>query len=318
MIQFDDLVQASRRRDAQFVLAHADEVLLQAACPAEKVGWVFYHKCNAALDVDNNVLAIAAGEQALTWAEQHHDVELEGLVRVLLGYTLNHMGRVAEAAGVLEGYLARLPNHPEWQRREDIARYNLGVAYRHSGRLAAAVEQYRGALSLPESRPGLHVQIRQNLAWALILLGDAAGAREQLEAVAENVRETLSLSRLTSFWVDQAALHLIEGETAAARSACQQVLNALDEKQRGAHLATTYITLAQIALAEGKPEEAQRCCTQARIHAERAERWDLHNEATRIWVTILEKGGTACEETRSVTAARLLVISRGGRQRNGD
>lgn len=310
MIQFDDLAAAARRGDSEFVLQQADPLLLQGDCPPERVGWVFYYKCDAALNVDQVILAIAAGEQALTWAEQQRDGALEGRTRILLSYALLQLGRVSEAAALLETYMAGLSQHPEWQGQEDIARFNLGVAYRHSGRLIEACQQYRSALALTESRPGLHDQIRQNLAWALLLLGDTGAARIELEAVAESVRRTLSLSRLTSLWVDRAALCLLQGDSAGAKAACRQVLEALDERERGAHLATTYVTLGRIALAEGNWEEAQRCSMLARNHAEQAERWDLHNEGTRLWVNASEKGGRHGEENALAAAARLLMLGR--------
>jgi len=310
VIQFDDLAAAARRGDSEFVLQQADPLLLQGDCPPERVGWVFYYKSDAALNVDQVILAIAAGEQALTWAEQQRDIALEGRTRLLLSYALLQLGRVSEAAALLEVYMAGLSQHPEWQAQEDIARFNLGVAYRHSGRLIEACQQYRSALALPESRPGLHDQIRQNLAWALLLLGDTGAARTELEAVAESVRRTLSLSRLTSLWVDRAALCLLEGDSDGAKAACRQVLEALDERERGAHLATTYVTLGRIALAEGNWEEARRCSMLARTHAEQAERWDLHNEGTRLWVSASQKGGRRGEENALAAAARLLMLGR--------
>lgn len=311
MIRYDDLAAAVRRGDHGFVLDHADALLLQGDCPAQKVGWVFYYKCDSALALDKPVLAIAAGEQSLTWALQQKDHLLEGLARIHLGCALLRLGRVAEAAAMFEEYLKGLKKHPSWHELEDMARYNLGVAYRHSGRLQEAAVQYRRALQLPESVPGHHVQIRQNLAWVLLLVGDAEGAREQLDHVAANVRETLSLARLTSLWADRAALCLLEGDLAGAKAACNQVLDALDEKSRAVHLATTYVTLGRIHLTEGDKAEAQRCSMLARTHAEKAERWDLHNEATRLWLSAAEKGGTACEPNGLAAAVRLLIAGRG-------
>jgi tetratricopeptide (TPR) repeat protein len=311
VIRFDDLLAAIQRGDNGFVLEHADALLFQGDCPSDRVGWVFYYKCDAALATDKPVLAIAAGEQALTWALQHKNHDLEGRVRIHLACSLLRLGRTGEAAVLLEEYLKSMRKHTAWKEFEDLARYNLGVAYRHSGRLQEAAEQYRKALALPESGPGTHVQIRQNLAWALLLLGDAEGAREQLDAVAGHVRESLSLGRLTSLWVDRAALHLLDGDLQAAKAACRQVLDALDEKSRAVHLATTYVTLGRIALAEGDRAEAQRCSMLARTHAEKAERWDLHNEATRLWVSAAEKGGSACEANGLAAAVRLLIVGRG-------
>jgi tetratricopeptide (TPR) repeat protein len=310
VISFEELSAAFKRGDAAFVLAHADALLMGGDCPAEKVGWVFYYKCDAALELNQSVLAIAAGEQAFTWAQAARDEELEGRVRICLAFALMQLGRVAEAATLLEGYVSGLPERPDWRRFEDLARYNLAWAYRQSGRLTEAVSQYRAALALPESRPDTHIQIRQNLAWALILLGDAAGAQRELEFVAEQVREGLDLARMTSLWTDRAALHLLKGEIAAAKRACQEVLRALDERQRHVHLATTYVTLGRIALTEGEVAEAQRCSMLARTHAEKAERWDLHNEGTRLWVAATQKGGMAHDQGGLATAARLLVISR--------
>lgn len=311
VVHFDELAAAARRGDTEFVLQHADDLLLQGECPPERVGWVFYYKSDAALEASRNVLAIAAGEQALTWAERHQEGDLEGRVRLVLSYGLLRLGRVAEAAALLEAFLKGLRRHASWRALEDMARFNLGVAYRHCGRVVEAVQQYRQALLLPESSPGLHDQVRQNLAWALVLLRDAPAARTELEAVADNVRQTLSLSRLTSLWVDRAALCLLEGDTAGARAACHQVLAALDERERGAHLATTYVTLGRIALAEADREEARRCSLLARTHAEQAERWDLHNEGTRLWVSASEKGGMDRDEEDALAcAARRLVIGR--------
>ncbi len=310
MVQFEDLAGAISREDHEFVLEHADAVLIQGDCPPEKVGWVFLYKCAAALGTGQLVLAIASGEQALTWATQQKESALERQARLCLGYAMLRTGRVSEAVGLLEGYLAGMANHPAWQKQEGLARFNLGVAYRHSGRLHEAVAEYRKALALPEDSPGLHVQIRQNLAWALLLLHDAVGAREQLDAVAEHVRETLSLSRHISLWVDRAALCVLEGDLSRARDACQQVLQALDEKERAVHLATTYVTLGRIALAEGDREEAQRCSMLARAHAEKAERWDLHNEGTRLWVAASEKGGRMSAEAAMAGSVRLLVVGR--------
>lgn len=313
MTVYAELVAAAGRTDWDFILQQADAVLMSGECPPEKVGWVFYLKSDAALGANKPVLSIAAGEQAFSWAREQGDIDLEGRVRLCLSNALLSLGRVAEAAQLLEGYVSGLKKHKIWQRHEDLARYNLAIAYRHSGRLGDAVEQYRRAIDLPGAQPGLKSQMRQNLAWALLLLGDTAGAREQLEAVADNVRDSLSLSRLTSLWVDRAALYLLEGDTAGAKAACQQVLDALDEKERRAHLATTYVTLGRIALAEENRTEAQRCSMLARSHAEKAERWDLHNEATRLWITATEKGGTDHEKNVLAAAARLLVIGRNNR-----
>jgi len=282
-------------------------------CPPDKIGWVFYYKSHAAMDDGKAVLAIAAGEQALTWALQVSDSALEGRVRAGLGYALLRLGRVAEAAELLEAFVDGLDRNPGWAALEGHVRFNLAVVYRHSGRVIEAITQYRRVLEMPESTPGFYAQVRQNLAWALILMGDAAEARKQLECVADSVRETLSLSRLTSFWVDQAALHLLEGDASAARAACNQVLEALDENERRAHLATTYVTLGRIALAEGEQAEAKRCSLLARTHAEKAERWDLHNEATRLWVSASEKGGIDREEDLLSAASRLLIIGRRNR-----
>jgi tetratricopeptide (TPR) repeat protein len=312
VIRYEEFAAAARRGDHAMVLEHADAVLFQGDCPADKVGWVFYYKCDAALGADKPVLAIAAGEQALTWAINHKDHELEGRVRIHLGCAMLRLGRVAEAAALLEGYLAGMKKHPAWKQFEDLARYNLAVAYRHSGRLQDAAVQYRKSLELPESAPGSHVQIRQNLAWALLLLGDAEGAREQLDLVTGHVRETLSLNRATSLWVDRAALYMLEGDLAGAKAACHMVLDALDEKNRAVYLATTYVTLGRIALAEGDRAEAQRCSMLARTHAEKAERWDLHNEATRLWVSASEKGGSVREANGLASAVRMLIVGRGG------
>jgi tetratricopeptide (TPR) repeat protein len=308
---YDDLAAAAKRGDAQFVLEHADGLLLDGGCPQAKVGWVFYYKCDAALEMNKPVLAIAAGEQALTWAQGHREAELEARVRICLACAMLRLGRVAEVAALLEGYLSGMKRRPQWRKYEDLARYHLATAYRHSGRLPEAAAQYRKALEVPGTNPEAAVQIRQNLAWALLLLGDTGGAREQLDLVAENVRQTLSLGRLTSLWVDRAALHLLEGDTAGAKAACRQVLAALDEKVRAIHLATTYITLGRIALVEGDTAEAQRCSMLARSHAEKAERWDLHNEATHLWVTATQKGGTNREEETLAAAVRLLVAGHG-------
>lgn len=311
MIHFEDLAAAARRGDSGYVLEHADALLIQGNCPADKVGWVFYYKCDAALSTDKAVLAIAAGEQALTWARQQKDSPLEGTVRLCLSFAMLKLGRVGEVAELMEGYLSGLRKNPSWKEHEDLARYNLAVAYRHSGRVPEAVTQYRKALALPESSPGTHVQIRQNLAWALLLLGDADAARLELETVANHVRETLSLKRLTSLWVDRAALYLLDGDTAKAKAACQQVIDALDEKVRSVHLATTYVTLGRIALAEGNRAEAQRCSMLARTHAEKAERWDLHNEGTRLWVSASEQGGEKGDKNGLAGAVRLLIVGRG-------
>jgi tetratricopeptide (TPR) repeat protein len=311
VIRFDDLAAAVRRGDYAFVLEHADALLFQGNCPPNKVGWVFFYKCDAALSLDKPVLAIAAGEQALSWAVQNKAVALEGKVRLHQACALLSLGRMGDAVKLLEGYVAGLKKHPAWKEREDLVRFHLAVAYRHAGRLPEAVEQYRKALLLPESQPGAHVQIRQNLAWALLLLGDAEGAREQLDMVADNVRATLSLSRHLSLWADRSALHLLEGDLTAAKASCQEVLDALEEKTRAVHLATTYVTLGRIALAEGNRTEAQRCSMLARTHAEKAERWDLHNEATRLWVSASEKGGNLREAGDMASAIRLLVVGRG-------
>lgn len=313
MANFEELMAAAARGDCEFVLQQADAVLISGDCPPGRVGWVFYLKSDAGLEAGKTILAIAAGEQALSWSLEHGDCDLQGRVRLCLSNALLGLGRVAEAAAMLEAYICGMKKHKEWRRHEDLARYNLGIAYRHSGRVTEAVEQYRRAIELPESRPGLRPQMRQNLAWALLLLGDTAGAREQLEAVAANIRDTLSLSRLTSLWVDRAALYLLEGDTAGAKAACQQVLDALDERERRAHLATTYVTLGRIALAEDDRAETQRCSMLARTHAEKAERWDLHNEGTRLWIAATEKGGTDHEKSVLATAARLLVVGRNNR-----
>ena len=312
MIRYGDLVAAAQRGDHGFVLEHADAVMFSGDCPPEQIGWVFYYKCDAALGADKPVLAVAAGEQALSWALQHKDIDLEGRVRMFLGCAMLQLGRTAEASQAFEAYLAGMKKHRGWKQFEDLARFNLAVAYRHSGRLQDAVLQYRKALQLPESRPGSHVQMRQNLAWALLLLGDAEGAREQVDLVTAHVKETLSLNRLTSLWVDKAALSLLEGDTAGAKAACRQVLEALDERNRAVYLATTYVTLGKIALTEGDREEAKRYSLLARTHAETAERWDLHNEATRLWVTASEKGGKTGEAVGLDSAVRLLLIGRGG------
>ncbi|HWH71639.1 MAG TPA: tetratricopeptide repeat protein [Candidatus Sulfotelmatobacter sp.] len=311
MIRFEELAAAARRGDFSFVLEQADALLFQGDCPPDRVGWVFYYKCDAALSTDKPVLAIAAGEQALTWALAAKDVDLEGRVRIHLGCAMLRLGRTGEAAGLLEAYISGMKKHPEWKENEDLARANLAVAYRHSGKLPEAVVQYRKSLELPESRPGSHVQIRQNLAWALLLMGDAEGARSQLDQVGQHVRETLNLDKAMSLWVDRAALHLLEGDTAGAKQACEMVLAALDEKNRAVYLATTYVTLGRIHLAEGNKEEVQRCSMLARTHAEKAERWDLHNEATRLWVSASEKGGTASEASGLASAVRLLIVGRG-------
>jgi tetratricopeptide (TPR) repeat protein len=310
VITFEELKVAFKRRDAATVLANADALLISGNCPPEQVGWVFYYKCDAALDQNQVVLSIAAGEQALSWSQSAKDAELEGRVRICLSFALMALGRVAEAAALLEAYVAGLPHHPEWERFADLARFNLAWAYRQSGRLVEAVAQYRAALALPESRPETHIQIRQNLAWALMLLGDVAGARAELDLVTAAVREQLDLARMTSLWVDRAALYLLEGDREAAKRACQQVLQALDERQRHVHLATTYITLGRIALAEANLEETQRCAMLARAHAEQAERWDLHNEGTQLWVAATQKGGNAHDQGGLATVARLLLISR--------
>lgn len=310
MITFEELQAAFKRKDAATILANADALLMSGNCSPEQIGWVFYYKCDAALDQNQVVLAIAAGEQALSWAESTHDGPLEGRVRICLSFALMALGRVADAAALLEAYMNGLPAHPEWAQFEDLARYNLAWAYRQSGRLVEAVTQYRAALALPESRPETHLQIRQNLAWALMLLGDAGGARAELDLVARAVRETLDLARMTSLWTDRAALHLLEGDREAAKQACQQVLLALDERQRHVHLATTYITLGRIALAEGDLAETERCARLARLHAEQAERWDLHNEGTQLVVAATQKGGNAHDQGGLATAARLLLISR--------
>ncbi|HLO04173.1 MAG TPA: hypothetical protein VK191_13765 [Symbiobacteriaceae bacterium] len=310
MITFEELQAAFKQRDAATILANADALLMSGNCPPEQIGWVFYYKCDAALDQNQVVLAIAAGEQALSWSQSAHEGTLEGRVRICLAFALMALGRVADAAALLEAYIDGLTRHPEWAQFEDLARYNLAWAYRQSGRLVEAVTQYRAALALPESRPETHVQIRQNLAWALMLLGDSAGARIELDLVARSVREELDLARMTSLWADRAALHLLEGDREAAKQACQQVLRALDERQRHVHLATTYITLGRIALAEANLEETQRCAMLARTHAEQAERWDLHNEGTQLWVAATQKGGNAHDQGGLATAARLLLISR--------
>lgn len=310
MITFEELQAAFKQRDAATILANADALLMSGNCPPEQVGWVFYYKCDAALDQNQVVLAIAAGEQALSWAESAHDGPLEGRVRICLSFALMALGRVADAAALLEAYVAGLGAHPEWAQFEDLARYNLAWAYRQSGRLLEAVAQYRAALALPESRPETHVQIHQNLAWALMLLGDAAGARAELDLVAGFVKEELDLARMTSLWADRAALYLLEGDREAAKRACQQVLLALDERGRHVHLATTYITLGRIALAERNLAETERCARLARIHAEQAERWDLHNEGTQLVVAATQKGGNAHDQGGLATAARLLLISR--------
>lgn len=310
MITFEELQAAYQRRDAATILANADALLISGNCPPERVGWVFYYKCDAAMEQNQTVLAIAAGEQALSWALRVQDAELEGPVRIGLSFALMGLGRVSEAAALLEAYVDGLQAHPEWARFEDLARFNLAWAYRQSGRLVEAVAQYRAALSLPESRPETHVQIRQNLAWALMLLGDAGGARVELDQVATVVREDLDLARMTSLWTDRAALFLLEGDREAARLACQQVLGALDERQRHVHLATTYVTLGRIALAEANLQETQRCAMLGRMHAEQAERWDLHNEGTQLWVAAAQKGGIAHDQGGLASAARLLLISR--------
>lgn len=312
MIRFEELAKAARRGDCAFVLEHADALLFQGDCPPDKVGWVFYYKCDAALGTDKPVLAIAAGEQALTWAKAQQDFDLEGRVRIHLGCAMLRLGRTSEAAALLEEYLSGMHTHADWKENEDLARYNLAVAYRHSGRLSDAVTQYRQALELPESRPGSHVQMRQNLAWALLLIGDAEGARAQLDIVGAHVRDTLSLDKATSLWVDRAALYLLEGDLQGAKAACNMVLEALDEKNRAIYLATTYVTLGRIALAEDDKAEAQRCSMLARTHAEKAERWDLHNEATRLWVSASEKGGSTCETNGLASTVRLLIVGRGG------
>ncbi|HWI51934.1 MAG TPA: hypothetical protein VNT01_07320 [Symbiobacteriaceae bacterium] len=311
MIRYEELAAAARRGDFAFVLEHADALLFDGDCPPDKVGWVFYYKCDAALSTDKPVLAIAAGEQALTWATTQKDFDLEGRVRIHLGCGMLRLGRTAEAASLLEGYLAGMKKHGAWKENEDLARANLAIAYRHSGRLPDAVAQYRKSLELPESRPGSHTQIRQNLAWALLLMGDAEGARAQLDAVGAHVRDTLSLDKAMSLWVDRAALYLLEGDTAGAKAACHMVLEALNEKNRSLYLATTYVTLGRIALGDGDRAEAQRCSMLARTHAEKAERWDLHNEATRLWVSASEKGGSTGEANGLAAAVRLLIVGRG-------
>jgi tetratricopeptide (TPR) repeat protein len=311
VVHYDDLSAAAKRGDAQFVLEHADTLLLEGRCPQDKVGWVFYYKCDAALDLQKPVLAIAAGEQALTWAQQYEAAELEGRVRICLACAMLRLGRVAEVATLLENYVAGLKRHPAWKKYEDLARYHLATAYYHAGRTTKAVEQYRKALQVPGCTPGAREQIRQNLAWALLVLRDSVGAREQLDLVAESVRESLSLGRLTSLWVDRAALYLVEGDIGQAKAACAQVLAALEEKTRAIHLATTYLTLGRIALVEGNHAEAQRCSMLARTHAEKAERWDLHNEATHLWVAASQKGGTHGEASGLAAAVRLLIAGRG-------
>lgn len=311
MNRFEELAAAARRGDSAFVLEHADSLLFQGDCPPNKVGWVFYYKCDAALSADKPVLAIAAGEQALSWSIAQKDYDLEGRVRIHLGCSMLRLGRTAEAAALLETYVAGMKKHKDWKENEDLARANLAVAYRHSGRLPEAIAQYRRSLELSESRPGSHVQMRQNLAWTLLLIGDAEGAREQLDLVAAHVRDTLSLDKATSLWVDRAALYLLDGDLAGAKAACHMVLEALDEKNRALYLATTYVTLGRIALTEGNREEAQRCSLLARTHAEKAERWDLHNEATQLWVSASEKGGSTGVASGLDAAVRLLIVGRG-------
>lgn len=170
----------------QVILAgHHDQAwaLYQIHCvTARKVsGEAHYLGGRAAMLAGNLYGAQRAFERAL---ETGIVGEPLGRVRLLLGEALRRIGSLADAAEVLERYLAEEEKYPKLGAMWRAGAYiNLGLTYRQQRRLDGARDAYQAA-AVECRREGLRLWLGyslRNLAWVCCLLGDAEGARVALD-----------------------------------------------------------------------------------------------------------------------------------------
>ncbi len=95
---------------------------------------------------------------------------------------LESLGRLDEALAVIGALVRRDPVNV-------TALHNMGLFQRYAGQLAAAAATYRTVLSLVPGRGNAHAE----LANALLLIGDAQGARVEIEQETSEIWKTVGL-----------------------------------------------------------------------------------------------------------------------------
>jgi TolB-like protein/cytochrome c-type biogenesis protein CcmH/NrfG len=143
----------------------------QLARGYDRLGWI-------AMTYDRD-FATAARHYARALALDPHDLTIVGGAAVLA----QHIGRLEQAADLLEYVVARDPVNPG-------ALVNLGNTYLYAARWDEAIDRYRTALTLTPGRAG----IEYNIGVALLQKGDAQSALAAMQRESVEVWQQIGLA----------------------------------------------------------------------------------------------------------------------------
>lgn len=287
-------------------LAEASALLQEGQQSREAQARIYHAICRSQLALQDNLAAVAAGQQAVTLAAEAAEPDLHGFALVDLATALCRVRRWDEALDRLAEFLGHLDSYIAARCMEGIARQRQGEAFcrtaQHSEALAAFrqarqwFQRYgdeRSAALCSRCMARIHLRLHQREE-ALAALQSA----EEYAAANPWDREFLS-----DHCLDRAAFLLWCGDGARAAQEAFQGLEAADGRLH--QQARSQLLLAECALAEAQFPEALSFAMAARVSAIDGRLYDLEFEASDLVFRLLREHGEGllCEVEGDFRAA---------------
>ena len=179
-----------------------------------------------------------------------------------LGATHILLGNRQESRRCLQEFLIHLPRYSEARRHEGKAHFNLGWVYWQDKEYPLALAAYKQALRCFSDRQLQRdvADTHQNIAWLLLLLGDAKEARTHIQAASlyQEAPEDFATEQLILY----AFNHCILGDQETATDYLAPVLEGRVEVS-DAHKASSRWVAAQLRLQSNDTRGAKRLVQEA-------------------------------------------------------
>ncbi len=167
-------VQLKREAEALLRLPDLDDYSL---------GRIYRYLGRAAFGLRQFDLAAGYLEVGIPYSTRSSDWDGIGFMQLDLSGTHIILGNRHEARRSLEEFLLHLPRYTEARRHEGKAHYNLGWVYWQDRQYPLALAAYKQALRCFLDRQPMRdvADTHQNIAWLLLLLGNAQEAKKHIQ-----------------------------------------------------------------------------------------------------------------------------------------
>lgn len=231
-------------------------------------------------------------ELALHLALKAKDWDCLGGTRVELGVYWLMVGDIPNAIEYLKSYLLDLERYTSAKGYLGHVHYNLGLAHRRRGDLAAAVSHYEAAVEWFTEK-GYTLQAgatHQNLCWLYCLGGQHEEATRELE-LAESFGEVCGQGFRVEQLVCRALLYRVQGSLGEATKMAEEVLQPGRQGATPAHKGNAAWIVSTIALEVRHYPNAKYFADLAITYALEAKDTAIMSQANKVKAEIARRQG---------------------------